>query len=170
MYTEAHIKMSKLILLFTAAFFTGCVTVNLGDGSKGQKAKGVEYMEPAAPFVKEARDTVDAAWKNAKNGNVISYLSDCKDPSDPPLDHIVQGVLAGLNDVKVESTESPMIQGREARHVVAFGKVDGVPTGTELVVFKRNFCIYILSYVGVQKFFPENRAAFTQFTSGFRAP
>lgn len=170
MYTETDSKMSKATLIMAVLLFTGCVTVNLGDGGKGQKAKGVEYMEPAAPFAKESRDTVDAAWKNPKNGNVISYLSDCKDPSDPPLDHIVQGVLAGLSEVKVESTESPMIQGREARHVVAAGKVDGVPTGTELIVFKRNMCIYILTYVGVQKYFSENRAAFTQFASGFRAP
>jgi len=162
--------MSKVLLIFTVPFFFGCVTVNLGDGSKATKAKGVEYTEPASPFTKESRETVDAAWKNAKNGNAISYLSDCKDPSDPPLDHIVQGVLAGMSEVKIESTESPMIQGREARHVVAAGKVDGVPTGTELIVFKRNTCIYILTYVGVQKFFPENRAAFTQFAAGFRAP
>jgi hypothetical protein len=62
------------------------------------------------------------------------------------------------------------MQEREGRRVHAAGKVDGVPTEIDLLAFKRNHCIYILSYVGVKKAFTEDRSAFTKFIEGFRAP
>lgn len=161
---------SKILILLFASFLTGCLTVKLGKDGAGKRAEGVKFNEPAAPFQKDAKEDVDGAWQNPKNGNVISFLSDCGDKSDPPLDHIVQGTLSGLNDLKIESEESPMYQGRGARRVLASGKVDGVPSQIDLMVFKRNTCIYILSYVGVQKSFPENRQAFQGFLDGFTAP
>lgn len=164
--------MCKTTWIFSLSVLlcSGCVTVNLGQGGKGKRAEGVEIREPASPFEADKRDDVDAAWKNPKNGNVISYLSDCKDPSDPPLDNIVQGVISGLTELQIDSKESTMHQGREARRVAATGKVDGVLSAIDLMVFKRNTCIYILTYVGVKKSFPENRAEFGRFVEGFRAP
>ena len=158
--------LTVLGLLFSSA----CITVRLGKDADGKHAEGVHYVEPASPFQKDPRDEVDAAWKNPKNGNVISFLSDCSDKSDPPLDQVVQGTLSGLNNLHMDSQESPTVQGRAARRALASGTVDGVPSMIDLLVFKRNMCIYILSYVGVKKSFPENRAQFEQFLSGFVAP
>jgi hypothetical protein len=160
-----------LISLHCTAFLalSGCVTVKLA-GESGTKASGIELREPVKPFAKESRPEVDAAWKNNKNGNLISYISDCNDPTDPPLAQIVMGILGGLTDMKTLEESSPMIQGREGQRVHASGKVDGVPTEIDLLAYKRNHCIYILSYVGVKKSFGEDRAAFSQFIDGFRAP
>lgn len=160
----------KATLIFTTLFFgIGCVTVKLG-APQSQRAEGVVWNEPGRPFEREKRDDVDTAFKNPKNGNVISFLSDCKDPSDPSLDAIVAGVLSGLTDLKVEQREHNSFLGREAQRVHASGKVDGVPTGIELMVFKRNQCIFILSYVGVRNSFAENRNDFNRFIQGFKAP
>lgn len=162
--------MTKATLIFTTLLMgTGCVTVKLG-GQESQRADGVAFREPSPPFTRDHRDEVDAAFKNHRNGNVISYLSDCKDPTDPPLDSIVAGVLAGLTDPKIESKETVQMLGREGRRVVAFGKVDGVASAIDLLVFKRNQCIYILSYVGVKTAFPDNRADFNRFVEGFKVP
>jgi hypothetical protein len=158
------------MFIFMIFFCAGCVTVRLGGGGEGQRADGVRVAEPHKPFVRDDREDVDGAWKNAGNGNVISYLTDCKDPSDPPLDHIVDGVLAGLTNLHYDSASSPMFQEREARRVTASGKVDGVPSRIDLLVFKRNQCIYILSYVGVKDAFPANQPDFNAFVAGFRAP
>lgn len=162
--------MTKATLIFTTLLMgTGCVTVKLGD-VESQRANGVEFREPSSPFKRDKRDEVDAAFKNTRNGNVISYLSDCKDPSDPPLDNIIAGVLTGLTDLKIEQKETVQMLGREGRRVVAAGKVDGVPSAIDLLVFKRNQCIYILSYVGVKDAFPQNRVDFNRFIEGFRVP
>lgn len=156
-----------LMFLFT---FTACVSVNLGAPNRARRAEGISLRAPSSPFTKQSRDDVDAAWKNESNGNVISYISDCQDPSDPPLDSIVQGVLSGLNQLEIDSRETVTIQGREGRRVSASGKVDGVPSKIDLLVFKRNTCIYVLSYVGVSEAFAADRARFQSFVEGFRAP
>jgi hypothetical protein len=148
---------------------TTCVSVNIGN-HPAKHASGVTYTLPGHPFTSDTREDVDAAWKNPQNGNLISYLSDCTDDTDPTLDSIVQGSLGGLSDLLYESNQNAMILGREAKRVMATGKVDGVPTQIDLLVFKRNRCIYILSYVGVQKSFAQNHAQFDHFIDGFRAP
>lgn len=164
------VSKAAWITIFWATLLSACVTVNLGGSGTGKKAQGVQFHDPAAPFRRDNRDDVDAAWKNPNNGNVISFLSDCKDPTDPPLDQIVRGVLGGLSDLHYESTEMPTFQGREARRVLASGKVDGVPSQIDLLAVKRNTCIYLLSYVGVRKSFLENRDEFERFVQGFKAP
>lgn len=162
-------RFITLFIFLTAVLSNGCVTVKIG-GSESKRAEDVKYSAPPDPFQAEERTDVDAAWKNKKNGNVISFLSDCKDPSDPPLDQIVSGVMSGLSEIKYESEDSPLVQEREGRRVLASGKVDGVPTQIDLLVFKRNHCIYVLSYVGVKKAFAADREHFNRFVQGFKAP
>lgn len=160
-----------IFFIVMLALPVSCVNVRLSTADdQAKRASGVKYLEPGSPFTAQDRPEVDAAWKNSRNGNAISFLSDCKDPTDPPLDNILQGVLVGLTDLHIENRETVTVQGREGRRVVAFGKVDGVPSGIDLLAFKRNQCIYILSYVGVKAAFNENRAEFTRFIEGFRAP
>lgn len=167
--TASPLKMSLVAMAVIA--IAACVSVRLvGNGEGSKRAEGVQIHEPESPFKKESREDIDGAWKNPKNGNMISYLSDCQDSTDPTLDSIVQGALTGLTDLRMDAKESPTIQGREARRVTASGKVDGVASKIDLLVFKRNRCIYILSYVGVAKAFSENHAQFDNFISGFHAP
>lgn len=159
------------ILLIATSSTLSCISVKLsGTGAGAKRATGVQYSNPGNGFVEEANPDVDMAWRHPKSGNVISFISDCQDITDPTLDSIVQGTMSGLNSMKIESTETQTFQGREARRVLASGKVDGVPSKVELVVFKRNSCIYILSYVGVEKTFSQNQSDFDKFTLGFRAP
>lgn len=165
--TKATLFLISLLILIGA----GCVSVKLGaGGGENKRAEGVEYREPSSTFTRTENPHVDVSWQNGRTGNVLSYLSDCKDPSDPPLDSIVQGVIAGLSDLKIDSRETVDIQGREGRRVLASGKVDGVPSLIDLLVFKRNHCIYILTYVGVKNSFSQDRAEFGKFIEGFRAP
>ena len=159
------------ILTILISSCTACVSVKLStDGNGTKRAEGVQYVEPTRPFAKNENPDVDASWQNSKNGNVISFLSDCKDPSDPPLDNIVAGVVAGVSALKIESSEVVEFQSREGRRVLATGNVDGVPSAIDMLVFKRNFCIYILTYAGVKNSFPANRDEFTKFVQGFKSP
>lgn len=162
-------RLATLIWLFISLFLTSCVSVSLGS-HEIKRATGVSFSEPSTPFTKQSRKDVDGAWKNSRNGNMISYLSDCQDESDPALDYIVQGALTGVSELKFDKRDDLTIQGREGRRVLARGKVDGVPSAMDLLVFKRDNCIYILSYVGVQSAFGDNREQFNRFVEGFRAP
>jgi hypothetical protein len=168
--TQVTQLMRSTTLIFLSFVLSSCVSVKLGNSDETKRATGVEYREPKSPFAREDQSGVDASWKNQRNGNSIAFLSDCKDPSDPPLDNIVQGVIVGLSDLNVESKETVTVQSREGRRVLASGKVDGVPSLIDLLVFKRNTCIYILTYVGVKSAFNENRGEFNKFLESFRAP
>ncbi len=162
--------MRNSTLILFSLFLSSCVSVKLGTGDETKRATGVEFVEPQSPFRKDDNKQVDASWKHPRSGNSIAFLSDCKDPSDPSLDNIVQGVINGLSELKVESKETVTVQGREGRRVLASGKVDGVPSLIDLLVFKRNQCIYILTNVGVKPAFSENRGDFARFIESFRAP
>lgn len=162
-------NVKTLIFLFAYLTCSSCVSVRLAT-PLSHRASGIIYAEPSRPFKKDSKVEVDAAWKNNDNGNLISYLSDCKDITDPSLDSILQGSLSGLTDLKVEATQSPTVQGREARRMTATGRVDGVPTKIDLLAFKRNECIFILGYVGVPKAFDQDLPQFERFIQGFRAP
>ena len=162
--------MIKAALIYILISMSACVSVNLDPSSESKRATGVEVKEPSKPFVRMERTDVDGAWRNDKNGNVISYLSDCKDPGDPSLDAIVSGVVAGLAELNYDSKESVTILGREGRRVLASGKVDGVPSLIDLLVFKRNHCIYILTQVGVKTAFNADRGQFSRFINGFQVP
>ena len=171
MIAKGPTSMKLAALTSFLAFFalSSCVSVSIAN-HEAKHASDVKVQEPAPPFTAEKRNDVDAAWKDSRNGNLISFLSDCQDDTDPGLDTIVQGALAGLNDLHIESMHSPTIQGREARRAVATGKVDGVPSKIDLLVFKRNRCIFILTYVGVAQSFAENHSQFDHFVDGFHAP
>jgi hypothetical protein len=162
-------RSSALNFFLISIACSGCVSVSLAK-SEVKRATGVQITQPSKPFETESRKDVDAAWKNPKNGNLISYMTDCQDENDPGLDNIVQGALSGLTDLRYDKKESPTLDNREARRVLVSGKVDGVPSQIDLVVFKRDSCIYILSFVGVQKSFGQDQGQFDKFVEGFRAP
>jgi hypothetical protein len=154
------------ILLFTC---TSCVSVALGPGAP-QRASGVRFSAPAKPFEKASAEHVDGTWRDSANGNAISYLSECNDPSDPTLHAIEQGVLSGLYPYSYVTQADTTYEGRAARRVQVKGIVDGVPSLVDLLIFKRNNCLYILSYVGLEQHHQRNQKAFEDFISGFHAP
>lgn len=150
-------------------FLGGCVSVNIGN-SEAKRASGVQVREPVEPFQKESREDVDASWRHKANGNAISYISDCQDSSDPDLDTIANGVFSGLSQITYDSKEEMEFRRREAKRILAHGKVDGVPTYIDLLVFKKNRCIYILSYVSLPNTYKANKRDFDQFIEGFNPP
>jgi hypothetical protein len=162
---------ATLLALFGALAAGGpcCVSVNLAS-QPSAKSGGVTYAEPGAPFARLESRRADGAWQNKKNGNTISYLSTCNDPADPPLESVARELTSSLDGPQVSRSSSEPFNGREALHFLVAGAVDGVKTEVEAIVFKRNHCIYSLSYVGVQKAFQADRARFQEFLDGFRAP
>ena len=160
---------STLFGILMLLLCTSCVSVELGP-KRPTRASGVRYAAPPKPFVKASADNVDEIWRNPGNGNAISFLSECNDPADPTLHAIEQGVLSGLYPYSYTSQNDIKHEGRAARRVQVKGIVDGVASIVDLLVFKRNSCIYILSYVGLEQQHASNLKTFEDFISGFHAP
>lgn len=162
-------SIAIFLCIINLLFATSCISVNLS-GAKAKKAENIKVQAPNPPFEKAKSDTVDELWRNPTNGNTISYLSDCGDSSDPSLLAIEKGALAGLYPYTTVSSEDLWFDGRGARRSKVRGTVDGVPSMVDLLVYKRNNCIYILTYVGLEKHFSSDQAKFDQFMERFHAP
>ncbi len=168
---KKHMKKSMSALLFTLLFLTGltsCISVSITP--KIGKSEHVSFKAPPKPFEHITSPGADEAWQDKSHGNLISFLTACKDPADPSLETIEKDLLSSFEDVKILNTDSSFFDGRESRKTQAQGKVDGISTKLELLVFKKNNCSYSLSYVAVEKNFDQDLPIFHQFLESFKAP
>lgn len=148
---------------------TACVSVKIGD-NEVKRAEEVKYTEPSEPFEKFDAEHVDAAWTNPKNGNALSFLSDCNESGNLPLMHIRKGVVKGIERLKVTRSEEKTYNKRQALYSEVSGHVDGVPSRLSLMIFRKNNCLYILTYVGLQEVFETDKIIFHNFLKEFKAP
>lgn len=162
-------QILRIFLLGPTFALASCVTVNLG-GGKITTADGVSYSKPTSPFQEIKLKDADHAWQNRDNGNTISYLSTCNDPADPTLESARGEYLGGLTNLKIVDEKETEFNGRGALTTTAEGNVDGVRTRLQLVIFKKNNCLYTLSYVAVAKQFNQGAEQFQNFTESFKAP
>lgn len=148
---------------------TGCISLNVGGGSV-EKSSGVEFTEPAGSFERLPDTRADRAWLNRSNGNSISYLSTCNDPADPSLETATNELFAGLSDLKVVRSSRASFNGRDALTTEVEGKLEGVQTRIRAMVFKKNGCLYTVSYVGIPDAFVKDLHHFENFLQSFEAP
>jgi len=157
-----------IFLVLITAFLSSCVSVQLGP-DKPKSATGVKFTPPTPPFVPFDNDAIDSGWKNTSHGTSISYKSVCNGP-DLPLESIQETMLIGIENMKIlKSARIPYSQ-REALVSVAEGKVDGVPTKMQMLILKKNYCTYMLSYVALIKSYEKDVLKFQHFLNSFEAP
>ncbi|MEQ1875741.1 MAG: hypothetical protein ABL958_03785 [Bdellovibrionia bacterium] len=133
-------KTTGRSLSFVSCFLlAACVSVQLGPNAP-DSASDVSFTAPTEPFEKFAVQDVDRAWKNKTNGNSISYRTACNDPAEAEIKTIEQGIVEGLDASKVELSETTQYNSREALHSIVQGKLDGIATKIELMIFKKNNC------------------------------
>lgn len=156
--------------LALVALSNACVSVNLGAGKGPERSTKVNYSAPGGPFHELKKTQADAAWQNSSNGNSISYLSTCNESADPSLENATDEMISVLGTTKTLSQKSYMFDGRAALDTEAEAKVEGVPTKMRTLVFKKNGCLYTLSFLGVTKSFDQDQKYFDAFVKGFSAP
>lgn len=166
-----YFKTPILTLLCMIMYFAciSCVSVNL-PSSSGWKSKEVVIETPAKPFAPMDNKNADKAWISEKNGNTISYISDCGSPLDPSLQQIESDTLNFLENLKILSSDSKYFNGRESLETFAQGNVDGVSVKMRVLTFKKNNCSYSLVYGGVKDKFNAELGFFDQFLKAFKAP
>ncbi|MCB0392333.1 MAG: hypothetical protein KDD58_13655 [Bdellovibrionales bacterium] len=147
---------------------SNCVSVGI-ETPQTTKAQNVIFKPPSY-FSELVQPYLDAAWKNDANGNTISFLSECDSATDPTHETIRDGIIAGLRNSNILSNDYIPLSKRNALKSVVTGSVDGVKTKLEIVVLKKNNCIYILTYVGLQEKFNDDLDAFAEFLKEFKVP
>ncbi len=170
MKTSIWIRALALsIVAMTACTFTACVSIRLKI-PKPQRSKDMKFTPPPSTFEKTQSPDLDYSWRQKKNGNSISVLSECHDTPDATLEQIQEGVIDEISDAQPIEVDPITYNGVAAIHSIIDGTVEGVKTEFELVIFKKHDCTYILTYAGVTKAFGANQLDFERFVKGFRVP
>lgn len=162
-------SLSKFLIACSfLAFFSSCLSVSLS--SKVRKSEDVRFVSPGGAFEQIKSPGADQAWQDKNIGNSISFQSSCNDPADPSIENIEKDILNNLESAKIGSTQQAFFEGRESRKTQAEGTVDGIATKIEILTFKKNSCLYSISYVSITKNFEQDHAIFDKFLEGFKAP
>lgn len=130
----------------------------------------IKFHEPSPPFVSTSFSLVDRSWKNPGNGNSISFLSECQNHTEDSLQSIQSGILQGIQNLSIESSEYRLFNERQALFTLAKGEVDGLVSKLALTIFIKDSCLFVLSYVAADSTFAANHADFNEFLKGFVVP
>lgn len=156
-----------------------CVSVNIGPG-KVEKSDGVKFTSPTIGFHLIEKSGADAAWNNSATGSTIAYQSNCGDAAESSLESVAEDLFVGFEQSKTLKKERVPFDGREALDMEVEGKVDGVQTRVRAVVYRKNACAYVLTFVALPKSLVADTQSkpaassdvseFSKFLSSFKAP
>lgn len=150
-------------------FLSNCVSVKLSPAEK-KSSLTATFSPPGLPFSKAESEYVDHSWQSSKNGNNISYISDCDTSSDPTLQNLLNNLTHEIENLKTLKSELINYNSREALRTRLSGNVDGIQTQFEILIFKKDRCTYILNYAARESAFNDNLNDFNLFVKDFTVP
>jgi hypothetical protein len=105
---------------------------------------------------------------NRDLGAVLEANATCRDDAEAaPLSALTRQLLIGYTERSIHSEETIALAGREALRTRLDAKLDGVPVSLDLVVLRRNGCIYDFSYAAAPERFAAGKGDFDRFFGGF---
>lgn len=111
----------------------------------------------------------DLAFSEEGTGRALSVNATCEGHDDPPLPVLTRHLLAGFTERQEVSQQLVPLAGREALRSRYLAKLDGVPVQLELVVLKKDNCVFDFSYVAPPGLAQERLADFEMLLAGFEA-
>jgi hypothetical protein len=107
------------------------------------------------------------AFVESRTSATISANAVCGE-SDAPLRVLTGHLLIGLTERRILAEKLLPFDGREALRTEVWAKLDGVPVQLDLLVLKKDGCVFDLVYVAPPGSFATGRADFERFAQGFR--
>jgi len=110
----------------------------------------------------------DEAFFNDGINSSISVNAICPFRGDPPLRVLLNHLLFGFTDRKIQDTQTIQMQGREALRAVYSAKLDGVERKFLVYILKKDTCVYDLEYQSSEANFDKGVTAFEEFVKAFK--
>ena len=132
------------------------------------KAENISFQEPVG-FSSFEQEPLDKAWRNLKNGNTISFLTECKSSTDPSHKTIRDGIISGISEASIISQKMIQFNNRPTLDSIIKGAVDGIPTKMRILILKKDECIYTITYVGLDNYYDDDAPSFNKFIEEFKA-
>ncbi len=158
-------------LAFFLVFVTlGCVSSGRFEGGT-YRAGDLELRTPEVPSSWRRIVLADAilAFRDDRHAASVLLNGRCgRRDDDTPLGVLTTHLLFGTTEREVLRQELMAFDGREALRTVVRAKLDGVPLQYELLVLKKNNCVYDFVFVASPARFEEGAAVFRQFVGAIR--
>jgi hypothetical protein len=118
-------------------------------------------------------DDGDVAWMSPPAAgdalpHTIAVDSTCNSSEDAPLQVLTNHLLMGFTERQRITEALEQLDGREALHSRYDAKLDGVPVELELVVMKKDGCVYDFVYTSPPGRGDEKRPVFRKLLSAFK--
>ncbi|WP_342377916.1 hypothetical protein NVS55_01260 [Myxococcus stipitatus] len=157
------------LLLGVLAFLGGCHRVTFEDSVLSKPE--VRYRVGPLPkaWSRVWLEDNDLAFAEAGTGRALSVNATCKGHDDPPLQVLTRHLLMGFTERREVSQGLITLDGREALRSRFLAKMDGVPVELELVVLKKDNCVFDFTYVAPPGLAEERMPDFDALLAGFKA-
>jgi hypothetical protein len=130
---------------------------------------------PVRPVLRTGADALPVAWKrshvagttiaehHAEGGTIVASIACDAVDEDAPLDVLVNHLLLQLDGVTQQRRTPMTLAGRAALRVRLMVKLDGVPVGLDLVVFKKDGCVVDAQLAAEERTLPARVPDFERF-------
>lgn len=152
------------LLLLASGCSHGRATVGRNIHQDGRTAYRVGWLPPDWRRIHVKNE--DLAFAHPDGGTIFAHAT-CERVEDAPLDVLANHMLFDIEiDREVSRTEMTL-DGRKALRSTVIGELDGVPIEIDLVVLRKNGCVYDLGLIADRDTFPKRLADFDVFVHGF---
>ena len=170
---ESHTKNGAMprmrLLLLLAVSLAGCRRVSFEDSVLTKPAVRYRVGELPERWHRVWLEGNDLAFSEEGTGRALSINATCEGHDDPPLPVLTRHLLAGFTERRELSQRLVPMAGREAMRSRYLAKMDGVPVQLELVVLKKDNCVFDFSYVAPPGLAEERLADFEALMAGFES-
>lgn len=128
----------------------------------------VSYRVGALPsaWQRFSIDDGNLAFRHTAGGTILANGM-CADVNDVPLDVLINQALFGVAGKSEQPRERFLLDGREAMRARVSGQLDGVDVALDLVVLRKDECVYDLQLVAGREVFAAREPDFERFMRAF---
>lgn len=164
-------------------------TLSLGALGCSRWKGGELYVPPGQPAWKKARkqaafrvglpgpgweahrdEGTQVAWHNERTASMIQVRSQCDEHGDSDLQSFTDHLRIDTDEWQIVQERYFRLVGRQALRTTVKFKLDGLPVHAELVVLKKNGCLFDLSLLSKPNGFDASMPAFEAVVAGFDFP
>ncbi|MCE9668747.1 hypothetical protein LY474_13060 [Myxococcus stipitatus] len=158
-----------MLLLVLLASLGGCRRVSFEDSVLSKPDVRYRVGELPRHWRRVYLEGNDLAFSEEGTGRAFSVNATCKGHDDPSLQVLTRHLLTGFTEREDLGQRLVPMDGREALRSRYRVKMDGVPVELELVVLKKDNCVFDFSYVAPPGMAAERMPDFDALLAGFHA-
>ncbi len=150
-----------------ALWLIACASDRLSGGVYDNGVVRYRAEKPPAEWKPVDVDNADLAWHNPTLGAAILMNTHCEGVEDAPLEALTQHLTIGMTEREILAQRKFMHSGREALETEMTAKLDGVQRHMELLVIKKDGCVYDIVLDAPPDRFPAARAQYERLRDSF---